>query len=400
MISSFNKYPRLAFLSLTAYLTLAGVTIGGVLAVPLILDRWLAMSVLVIFGILISRFPDIENAQKIRSASIIMALQTILVIILLQYQEASAIFAILFFILSVTAGLYFQFRYSLLWIALFIAIIAVSMSRFGAWDDVVGFTGAYTGGYLFLGIVANTLSRLEISQRANDRLLAELQAKNKQLEEYASQVENLTVVEERNRLAREMHDTIGHRLTVSAVQLEGAQRLVDTNPGRSGVMINNVREQVRLALQELRQTVSRLREPVELELSLPQALRRLAASFQEATQIAVQLELPQEDCAIDPIQHLVLYRAAQEALTNVQRHASAQHVDLHITYSSHHIELIVRDDGRGVSEANQSKGFGLMGLRERATQLGGELICQSQPGEGTELTLRLPVRASGEADGQ
>jgi len=392
-----SKNPRLAFLSLTAYLTLAGVMVGGVLAIPLILERWLVMGILIGFGFLITRYPDLENNQRQRNAFWIMVLQTVLVVILLQYQEASIIFAILFFILSVTAGLYFPFRFSLLWIVLFISIVALSMSRFSAWEDALGFTGAYTGGYLFLGIVANTLSRLEISQRANERLLAELQAKNEQLEEYASQVENLTVVEERNRLAREMHDTIGHRLTVSAVQLEGAQRLVNSNPERSEVMIGNVREQVRLALQELRQTVSRLREPVELELSLPQALRRLTASFQEATQIAIQMDLPDEPCEINSAQHLVLYRAAQEALTNIQRHASAQHVDIRLVCSEQHIEFIVRDDGRGLSVTSENKGFGLMGLRERAAQLGGELTCQSLPDKGTEFMLRLPIRNLGGA---
>ena len=396
----FSPNNRLIFLSLTAYLALVGVAVGGVLAIPSILDRWLAMGLLIIFGFLISRYPDLENPLRQRTAFWVMALQIILVIILLQYQEASAIFAILFFVVSVTAGLYFPFRYSLVWIAVFTGIVALSMSRFGDWEDVLGFTGAYTGGYLFLSIVASTLSRLEISQRVNERLLVELKAKNKQLEEYTTQVENLTVIEERNRLAREMHDTIGHRLTVSSVQLEGAQRLVKANPERSEQMIGNVREQVRLALQELRQTVSRLREPVELELSLPQALRRLVAAFQEATFIKIQINLPDEPCQLSEAQHLVLYRTAQEALTNIQKHASAQNVDIHLICSDQVIELIIRDDGRGLQDINPKQGFGLLGLHERAIQLGGEVSVHSKPNGGTELTLHLPKEIKEESDAQ
>ena len=95
----------------------------------------------------------------------------------------------------------------------------------------------YAGGYLFFGVVTNALTQARMAQRQNALLLGELQAKNRQLEEYAAQVETLTVVEERNRLAREMHDTIGHRLTTAAVQLEGAQRLAASEPERAVALI-------------------------------------------------------------------------------------------------------------------------------------------------------------------
>jgi signal transduction histidine kinase len=141
----------------------------------------------------------------------------------------------------------------------------------------------YAGGFLIFGVITNALTLARSTQRQNALLLAELQVRNRQLEEYAAQVEELAVVEERNRLAREVHDTLGHRLTTAAVQLEGAQRLVPSEPERAAAMIGAGRQQVREALQDLRRTVGRLREPVELEFSLPQALHRLSDSFQKAT---------------------------------------------------------------------------------------------------------------------
>jgi signal transduction histidine kinase len=254
----------------------------------------------------------------------------------------------------------------------------------------------YAGGYLFFGqgcqlseswhpwVVTNALTQARLTQRQNALLLAELQAKNRQLEAYAAQVETLAAIEERNRLAREMHDTIGHRLTAAAVQLEGAERLAARQPERAVALIGAGRQQVRDALQDLRLTVGRLREPVEVELSLPQALRRLAASFQEATGLAVHLELPETACEMTSAQRLALYRTAQEGLTNIQRHAAARQAWLRLECSADRIALQVSDDGRGLAAQSWQPcvtgGFGLRGLQERAAQLDGAVTLTDRPG--------------------
>ena len=133
-----------------------------------------------------------------------------------------------------------------------------------------------------------------MARRESQALLADLQEAHSQLQEYALRAEEMAVVEERNRLAREMHDTLGHRLTVASVQLEGAQRLCDQDQERAAGMVGTVREQVREALGELRSTVATLRTPVEADLHLRSALRRLAAHFEEATGLAIHQVLPDE----------------------------------------------------------------------------------------------------------
>jgi signal transduction histidine kinase len=393
--SSMNRYQAInpsRFVSLTTYLTLFSAAIGGILSIQRILDRWEVAGLLVIFGVLYNRYPHRDPYRDQKPAYLILFIQTILITILMQYSDASLLFAILFFITSVIAGLNFPLRISLLWILGFAIIVAASLARFYGWNFAIQFTMPYTGGYLFFGLVANTLQRLQIAQQVNEKLLGDLQAKNKQLEEYSDQVESLTIIEERNRIAREMHDTIGHRLTVAAVQLEGAQRLILNNPEKTSKIILTVREQVREALNELRRTVGRLHEPVELEFSFPQSIRRLTVSFQEATQLKINLNLSEHILDMNHDLHLVLYRMVQEALTNVHRHANATEVWIHMKNESNHLILSIKDNGIGFLPENLSEGFGLKGMRDRAAKIGGSLHIKSSPGHGTEIILSAPYR--------
>jgi signal transduction histidine kinase len=245
--------------------------------------------------------------------------------------------------------------------------------------------------YAFFGTFAGTLARADAARRESQALLAELQQAHAQLQEYAARVEEMAIVEERNRLAREMHDTLGHRLTVAAVQLEGAERICSSDPDRAASMVSTVREQVRAGLRELRSTVSALRTPIEADLQLGTSLRRLIDHFEKATGLTVNRALPDEMPALPETHRLALFRAAQEALTNVQRHAEASQVWLLLTVQDDSVTLLVGDDGRGLSTRNDRSGFGLRGLRERAAQLGGELHTEPRPGQGTQLSFRLPI---------
>jgi signal transduction histidine kinase len=249
--------------------------------------------------------------------------------------------------------------------------------------------------FAFIGAFASALARANTARRESQSLLAELQEAHRQLQEYALRVEELAVVEERNRLAREMHDTLGHRLTVAAVQLEGAQRLCPIDPQRAASMVGTVREQVREALSDLRSTVATLRTPVEADLRLPSSLRRLTAYFEEVTSLTIHQVLPEEMPDLPGAHRLALFRAAQELLTNVQRHAEASQVWLVLNASDDAVKLLVSDDGRGLSVSAEQAGFGLRGLRERAAQLGGELHLEPRRGGGTQVSFRVPLPEKG-----
>ena len=197
------------------------------------------------------------------------------------------------------------------------------------------------------------------------------------------------MTKERNRLAREMHDSLGHRLTVSAVQLEGAQRIIPADPDKAAEMVGTVRQQVREALAELRQTVATLREPIEAGLSIQQSLQRLVSSFEAMTDLEINLQVDDLPNVSEMNRH-VLYRTAQEALTNIQKHAEASQVWLHLTRQDDGLSLLIGDDGKGFPEDAEQMGFGLRGIRERVTQAGGMCTFEQRRNGGAQIAVNLP----------
>jgi signal transduction histidine kinase len=381
-------------LLVAAYLTLAAVAVIGLLSMYQAGDRWeIAAGLLLAFGLLQARAPQLEAADW--QIHLFLAAQTCLVCGLLVLNPSQTVFQILFFVLSPQAMASLPGPLGMLWIAVFTLVTGMFSIYSLGWPEGLLILSIFAGGYLFFGIFGQALARADAARRESQALLRELEEAHRQLGAYADRVEELAVVDERNRLAREMHDTLGHRLTVAAVQLEGAQRLIPQDPERAVGMVGVVREQVSEALSELRRTVATLRAPVEKDLHLRQALRRLANHYEQATGTTVHLMLPDQRPELSDVHRMALYRAAQEALTNAQRHARARDVWLQLTQHDAMIALMVGDNGIGLGVGDGSSGFGLRGLRERAAQLGGEFFLEPRPGGGTQLHFRLPLSLEG-----
>ncbi len=321
-----------------------------------------------------------------------LIVQSAIVTVLAVVPPATSIYLILYYILSVEAIMVTTLGTGLRWMILFLALTGVSIYQSNGLENMLVSLPIYMGGFFFFASFAYTTKRAELARLESQRLLSELQEAHQQLQEYALQAEDLAVAQERNRLAREMHDTIGHRLTVATVQLEGAQRLIANEPDRAGELVATVREQVREALAELRQSVATLREPLEAGLPLDASLKRLVNNFESATGLSVHLLLPDELPPLSHAHRLALFRTAQEALTNIQRHASAQQAWMQLACSNGLITLRVSDNGVGIpGQAAPAASFGLRGIRERAAQLGGELHLEPRTGGGTQLSFALPL---------
>jgi signal transduction histidine kinase len=310
-------------------------------------------------------------------------------------QPGWTMYPVLFATPIMWAILVLPLRQGVYWIAVYTATTTASFAvGINLGEGLVALV-LYGVLYAFMGAFAGALARADAARRHSQTLLAELQEAHRQLQEYALRAEELAVVEERNRLAREMHDTLGHHLTVASVQLEGAQRLCPTDPEQAATMVGTVRDQVREALGELRNTVAALRSPIETDLDLRSALRRLIDNFERAAGLTVHRIMPEGMPPLPDAYRLTLLRAVQEALTNIEKHAQANQVWLVLTIGNEAVTLLVGDDGKGVSRTAGRAGFGLQGLRERAAQLGGELHVEPRPGGGTQLSLRLPLPRSG-----
>jgi signal transduction histidine kinase len=271
-----NKFPQEYVLLSVAYLTLASVLVGSLVTLP---EEASPLRVIGVFIGLVVVMALQRTAEKYNLDILFLLVLTLLASSLYFIGVDPGIFLIIFFIISAQAMIYLMDWRGVL----FILGLAVISSLFFIFQ--YGFQSGlmvmfiYGGGYFFFGAVGRAMVRAQEAREHSEQLYRELQAAHEQLQDYVYRVEELAVAQERNRLAREVHDSIGHRLTVSAVQLEGAQRLVPKDPDKAVEMIGTVREQVKQALSELRQTVATLREPVETGMSIEHSLQRLAASF-------------------------------------------------------------------------------------------------------------------------
>jgi signal transduction histidine kinase len=220
-------------------------------------------------------------------------------------------------------------------------------------------------------------------QRAREALAAA----NGELRGFAAQADELATTRERNRLARDIHDGLGHHLTVVAMQVRAARAVLASDPATADSVLAQAQDQAGAALAEVRRSVAALREPRELP-PLPVALQTLAAET-SATGVPVAVEVCGTPRDVPAETAESVFRTAQEGLTNVCKHAGASTVRLVLDYGdAGHVRLEVRDDGSGAAPAGG--GFGLVGLRERAARLGGRLDVESVPGSGTTLTVEVP----------
>jgi len=380
-------------LNAAAYVTLGAVALGSLSRFAAGLPRLLAGGGFLLFALLIGFFLSLENRPRLIHAY--LAAQS-LIIIGLSFLEpaASDNLQILFFVLSAQSMLFLPIRTAVFWI---VAFSIISISGYMILFDITEHLGMLTviGGFLFFGTFGAALRQSNQARQESQRLLAELRAANDQLRAYTRQAEQLAVSEERNRLAREMHDALGHRLTVAVVQLEGAQRLIPQDPTRAGEIVGRMRAQLKQALAELRQTITTLRQP-ELEpvpADTAAALTQLVYTFQEATGLPVHLTLPAELPPLPDAHRHAIFRAAQESLTNVQRHAAADNAWLEISLAPQEIILTVADDGHGFTDEASDGRFGLVGLRERAETLHGRLTLDRAPQGGAAVRFTLPLPA-------
>ncbi len=225
-------------------------------------------------------------------------------------------------------------------------------------------------------------ARIEVESLA--RKLADA---NEQLRSQAAAIEELAKTKERNRIARDIHDGLGHYLTVVHVQLEAAQALLARDPKTARSALLKAQELTREGLADVRRSVAVLRGSAP-QRQLVAAIEKLAAEC-SAEGIDAALKLSGTPRPLPEPVEITLYRATQEALTNVRRHARASRLTIELAFAATDgIRLRVEDDGVGADEVRH--GFGLLGLRERAESVGGKIVVRSGRGHGFTLEVELP----------
>jgi signal transduction histidine kinase len=242
------------------------------------------------------------------------------------------------------------------------------------------FVDAALSGGLFLGMsgFAFVTGMVALQQHA---ARDELRKVNSELRATQALLADNTRIAERVRIARELHDLVGHHLTALTLNLEVATHLVD---GKALEHVEQAQSLAKLLLADVREVVSEMRQDDKVDLAA--ALRTLVGGTPEPR---IHLDLPSSLALTDPLRAQVLLRCTQEMITNSVRHAQADNLWISLSQDERGLALTARDDGRGVDEVEA--GNGLNGMRERLRQLGGELKIETSPGSGFALCAWMPV---------
>lgn len=233
---------------------------------------------------------------------------------------------------------------------------------------------------LSLLVLVGLMSRTVVSERESKR----------QVEELAMEVETLATFQERARIAREIHDALGHTLTSLNIQLEVAKKMQDRDPEKSRTALHSAKELASQSLNDVRQALHMIvpsredSDPFDINEAIPQLVRQV----EQNQPVKIRLDLERVKLSANKSHHL--YCIVRECLTNIQRHASATQIGIAFSQPADIILVEISDDGRGFDPQEAGGGFGLSGMKERVEFLGGSLAIQSSPGVGTKIKVSVP----------
>ena len=245
---------------------------------------------------------------------------------------------------------------------------------------VIFLLGGVIGALLLLTGVVTLMARRRVAEQKRQRAMAE--------------AEFSAILSERNRMAREIHDTLAQGLVATSVQLRLAKKRADDSPESLHQHIDAAQQLVRGSLEEARNSIWNMRSQILETSDLPTALEGILKQMAEGTELVPHFEVTGKPRRLAPVVESHLLRVGQEAITNAAKHAQARHIRVRLEFAEKLFRLVVADDGRGFDPASPTPGgdrFGLVGLRERAAGLNGQLDIRSAPGQGVEISLTVPL---------
>jgi signal transduction histidine kinase len=251
----------------------------------------------------------------------------------------------------------------------------------------------------FMHLIAQTLvfglGIFFVLQLVN-KLLVERQIKqqlalaHEQLQEYSQKIEDLAAVQERNRIARDIHDSLGHALTSLNIQLQTAVKLWQKSPKQAHTFLAQAQKLGAIAMKEVRQSVGTLRADQVDDQPLELKIRALIDNFRSGTGLTIRSKIahcPQLSSQIEK----TIYRIVQEALTNIAKYAEATEIEIEINVTAAKVYLTVQDNGKGFKLNQNQTGFGLQGMQERVNAVKGYLQIQTSPGSGCRIVVEIPL---------
>ncbi|RAP78482.1 sensor histidine kinase [Paenibacillus montanisoli] len=258
-------------------------------------------------------------------------------------------------------------------------------------DEIGYFT---TGSFIVFAGIVSVLIQVQRNARDNTlKLFGELAQAHAQLQAYALQTEEWGAAKERIRIAREIHDTVGHKLTALLVQMQAARKLSQVDPQRSEQTYAECENLIRASLQEIRLSVRAIREEPVRSTSLKEHLEQLAQEFTKWAEVKTTLHVEGQPVELPGKLQLTAYRIVQESLTNAQKHGHARKAEIVLAYAESGFSLRIRNDGETPGELNP--GFGLINMQERVQEWNGEVHVGTEPGTGFAVDVRFPYFSGG-----
>jgi len=256
------------------------------------------------------------------------------------------------------------------------------------WDVVWSGLPTFLAGLVFITVFTQSAVSEERARAEVERLVGELTIANQQLRAYAVQVEELAISKERNRLAREIHDGLGHYLTTIHMQIQASQAVMGKDSKKANDALEKALDLSHQALVDVRQSVSALRSPTMLDLPLQEMIAELVNNI-DAGRMKATLEIFGSPRILTAQSRLTFYRSTQEALNNSVKHSQATKVSVIINYESpDEVVMTINDNGLGTDQMDG--GFGLIGIKERVHLLNGDVQFISAKGQGFAVEIRLP----------
>jgi signal transduction histidine kinase len=316
------------------------------------------------------------------------ALQTAIVLFLMLLFPGLDYFAILYVPLSVQAVFVLPLAVGQRWVRVFSIVMVLGMITTQGWEDGIPLAALYGAAFLFVGLYATATQQAQAARAESQALLVDLEAAYRRLEAYAARAEELAVVEERNRLARDLHDSVNQALYGLALSAEAANRhLAAGETAAAGERLRDVGDSAQEALKEMRLLIHELRPPLLEQEGLAAALQSRLAAVEGRVGLVAELEIAGDDRPPLKVE-AELDRIAQEALNNALKHARAGRIAVRLCQEPRRVVLEIVDDGVGFDPALvRPGGLGLTSMAERAARVGGRFAIESRPGAGTRIRV-------------
>jgi signal transduction histidine kinase len=394
------------------YLIYAAVVLRGVVRLPEMRYPELVVALLALYGLLLLVETWMIERKPLRFAAaagpgstpkveglplrprwlplVYLLVQSGLVIGLLLNRPVQDFYALLSMALSLQAVLFLGTRAGFLYIiGLTLAMAGPLAASQEGWIFGLVMVLEYGGLCFLVGGYAHQIGQAQTARGQNQHTFGELQVTYHQLQGYAAQMEDLAAEQERGRLARELHDSVTQTVFSMNLTVQSARLLLERDPGRAAGQLERLEELAASAMSEIQALISQLRPRSVAGAGLPVALRQLAAERLERDGLEVTVDISGERGPPEAVA-AGLYRIAQEALTNVAKHAGTQQATVRLKLPPGASFLEIEDHGLGFDPQlamSQRGHLGLAGMAERARELGWSLSIESEPGRGTRVRV-------------